>query len=282
MTRGTLHDHTCEPSRLTSVNRKAARRDRERGLTDGTPRSVRPAAKTKRRLSIIIPARNEEHAIGPVLDRLRNGIVWEVIVVDGGSYDRTRDIARHHGATVIQTGASRGRQLNAGAEVATGDTLLFLHADTLLPPGFEEHVFSILARQDTSAGAFCLGIDGCRRALRLIEKTVYYRSKFLQMPYGDQAIFLRAELFHRIGGYPDWPAMEDYALVRRLRRVGRIEIAQAAVLTSARRWLDHGVWRTTLRNQACIAAYRLGISPHRIARFRTRRKERGRSRISAV
>ncbi len=278
MTRRTLHDHTCEPSRLTSVTRKAARQQKERGAPEGRSPPLRPVAKVTHRLSVIIPARNEEHAIGPVLDRLRNGSVWEVIVVDGGSYDRTRDIARRHGATVIQTTASRGRQLNAGAKVATGDTLLFLHADTRLPPGFEQHVFSILARQGSSAGAFRLAIDVRHRSLRLIEKTVYYRSKFLQMPYGDQAIFLRAELFHRVGGYPDWPAMEDYALVRRLRRVGRIEIAQAAVLTSARRWLDHGVWRTTIRNQVCIAAYRLGVSPHTSARFRAGRDERYRSR----
>lgn len=274
MTRATLHDQTCESRRSPSVNERRARKGKEWGSPDGRPRAVRPAGKAKRRISVIIPARNEEHTIGPVLDRLRSGIVWEVIVVDGGSCDRTRDIARLYGATVIQAQASRGRQLNAGAEVATGDTLLFLHADTLLPPGFEQHVFSILADQETSAGAFCLGIDVRWRSLRLIEKTVYYRSKLLQMPYGDQAIFVRAKVFHRVGGYPDWPVMEDYALVRRLRRVGRIEIAQAAVLTSARRWLDHGVWRTTLRNQACIAAYWLGVSPFRIARFRARRDRR--------
>ncbi|MEE9296895.1 MAG: TIGR04283 family arsenosugar biosynthesis glycosyltransferase [Phycisphaerae bacterium] len=220
------------------------------------------------RLSVIIPARNEEGTIARVLECLCDANLWEVIVVDGQSDDRTREIAHLHGALVIQSQPGRGRQLNIGAAGATGDTLLFLHADTLLPPKFDEHVFRVLARPRTSAGAFRLRIDAPGASLRLIEQMVNYRSRFLQMPYGDQAIFVKADAFRRVGGFPQLPVMEDYELVRRLRRLGRIEIAPAAVVTSARRWLTGGVWRTTLYNRVCVAAYRLGVHPDLIARWR--------------
>ncbi len=118
------------------------------------------------------------------------------------------------------------------------------------------------------AGAFRLLIDGEGRSVRLIERMVNIRSRVRQMPYGDQAIFVRATVFHEAGGFPDLPIMEDYVLIRRLRRIGRIEFAPATVVTSARRWIKHGVWRTTLLNQVCIVAYFLGGSPKRIARWR--------------
>lgn len=227
-----------------------------------------------RRLSVIIPTFNEEKTIGHTLDRVRCGSVWEVIVVDGRSTDQTREIARAHGATVIESPPGRGRQLAVGASVATGDTLLFLHADTSLPSGFDDHVFRALDRPGVCAGAFRLLIDGEGRSFRLIERMVDFRSRVRQMPYGDQAIFVPADVFHEAGGFPDLPIMEDYVLIRRLRRIGRIEIAPATVVTSARRWIKHGVWRTTLLNQVCIAAYRLGVSPERIARWRKRRCKR--------
>ncbi len=113
--------------------------------------------------------------------------------------------------------------------------------------------------------------------MRFIEKLVAWRSRVLQMPYGDQALFLTAEIFRRVGGFAELPAMEDYELVRRLRRLGRIEIAPASVRTSPRGWLELGIWRTTLLNQVCIAAYSLGISPGRIAAWRraTRKQSTG-------
>lgn len=189
-------------------------------------------------------------------------------MVDGGSTDRTREVARVRGATVVESPRSRGRQLTRGASIATGDTLLFLHADTSLPSGFDEHVFRALDEPGVCAGAFRLLIDGHERSFRLIEKMVNFRSCVRQMPYGDQAIFIRANVFHEVGGIPDLPIMEDYVFVRRLRRIGRIKIAPATVTTSARRWHHHGVWRTTLLNQLCIAAYRIGVSLQRIASWR--------------
>ena len=221
-----------------------------------------------RRLSVIIPTYNEERTLGHTLDRVRRGNAWEVIVVDGRSTDRTAQIARAHGATVVDSPPGRGRQLTAGASTATGDTLLFLHADTSLPLGFDDYVFRALDQPGVCAGAFRLSIDAQGRSFRLSERMVNFRSRVHQMPYGDQAIFVRADVFHKVGGFPDLPIMEDYVLIRRLRCIGRIEIAPASVVTSGRRWIDHGVWRTTLRNQVCIAAYRLGVSPARIARWR--------------
>lgn len=222
------------------------------------------------RLSVIIPTYNEEKTIGHTLDRVHRGSVWEVIVVDGRSTDQTREIASRHDATVVESLPGRARQLTLGASVATGDTLLFLHADTSLPLGFEDYIFNTLNTAGVSAGAFRLLIDAKGFSFRLIEKIVNLRSRIRQMPYGDQAIFVPANVFHEVDGYPDIPIMEDYAIIRRLRRLGRIEIAPANVITSARRWINQGVWRTTLSNQICIAAYRLGVSPDRIARWRER------------
>ena len=234
---------------------------------------MQPMAGTSSRLSVIIPAQNEAQRIGQVLNRVFQASPWEVIVVDGHSIDRTAYIAKAADATVITSEPSRARQMNAGAAAASGDVLLFLHADTLLPPHFDRHVFEVLGRSGVVAGAFALRINGSPRSLRLIEKAVEWRSRVRQMPYGDQAIFLTATMFDRVGGYPDLPVMEDFELVRGLRRLGRIEIASAPVQTSARRWLACGIWRTTLLNQVCIAAHLLGVRPARIARWRLMGKQ---------
>ena len=118
------------------------------------------------------------------------------------------------------------------------------------------------------AGAFTLRIGSANIALRLIEKCAGWRSRFLQMPYGDQAIFLKTETFRSVGGFPDIPVMEDFEIIRRLRRLGKIRIVDAPAITSARRWHDQGAWRTTLINQCCIGAYLMGVSPARISRWR--------------
>ncbi len=221
-----------------------------------------------RRISVVIPARNEAASIGPVIDRALEAAPLEVIVVDGQSTDGTAAVAEAHGARVVASPPGRGRQLNCGAAAAAGDVLLLLHADTFLPRRFGAHIGRILAGRGVCAGAFRLRIDAPGGAFRMIERAVNWRSRLLQMPYGDQGIFLDAATFRRVGGCPDIPAMEDFELVRRLRRLGRIEIAEAAVVTSARRWARHGIRRTTMLNQACIAAYLLGVSAHRIAGWR--------------
>ena len=165
--------------------------------------------------------------------------------------------------------ASRGRavQQNAGAESATGSTLLFLHADTRLPENFMQELFSVLDRPDVAAGAFRLGIEGAGASLRLIETVANWRSRFLQSPYGDQGLFLRRDIFESVGGFRPLPVMEDFDLIRRVRKLGRIGIAPSAVQTSARRWNRLGPWRTTLINQAMIAGYYLDLDPARLARL---------------
>jgi len=194
----------------------------------------------------------------------------EVIVVDGGSSDDTVQLAESLGVKVIAATTGRAHQMNTGARAATGDILLFLHADTILPTSFQILVRTALiktARATPIAGAFELRIAAPLPSLRLIESSVNWRSRWLQMPYGDQAIFLKREVFDNVGGFPDLPIMEDFELMRRLRRLGRIVIVAAPVLTSGRRWLRLGVWKTTLINQIAILAYLLGVSPLQIAHW---------------
>ncbi len=157
--------------------------------------------------------------------------------------------------------------MNAGAEVAEGTFLVFLHADTRLPEGFGHHIRRILTQSGVAAGAFQLQIDASSARWRFIEKTANWRSRYLQMPYGDQAIFLRTELFREMGGFPDLPIMEDFQLIRRLQGEGRIVIAPAAVVTSARRWEKLGALRTTLINQLMILGFYFGFEPSRLARW---------------
>lgn len=219
------------------------------------------------KISIIIPVLNEASNIRLVLASLQNVANVEVIVVDGGSQDETVQIARFLGVKVVCSAAGRAHQMNAGAISATGDILLFLHADTRLPTGFETMVPLALAQSGTIAGAFSLRIDGNMRSLRLVEKMVNWRSRNISLPYGDQAIFLKAAVFHDIGGFPDLPIMEDFELMLRLRRLGRIAIVPASVLTSARRWQKLGVVKTTFINQVVIIGYFLRVPPSQLVRW---------------
>jgi rSAM/selenodomain-associated transferase 2 len=228
---------------------------------------------TAPRISIIIPVLNEAGTIQEILTRLQEAKDVEVIVVDGGSRDETLTIALSISKRlalslpikVISTTAGRANQMNTGAACASGDILLFLHADTRLPARFDTLLLKALQDVGTIAGAFELRIDAQLRGLRLIEKMVKLRSRFLAMPYGDQAIFLKAAVFHEIGGFPNLPIMEDFELILRLKRQGRITILAAPVLTSGRRWQKLGVLKTTLINQLIIVGYFLGVSPTQLA-----------------
>jgi rSAM/selenodomain-associated transferase 2 len=216
-------------------------------------------------VSIIIPTLNEGERIAATLEHLRHLHHVEVIVADGGSQDRTRELGNRYGVRMVLSAPGRATQMNAGAASALGGILLFLHADTRLPEDFVRHVRSVLSYPNVVAGAFQLKIDAPHRALRWVEKLANWRSTVLQMPYGDQAIFVRSEIFRAIGGFPELPIMEDFELIRRLRRKGRIGMAPLQVLTSARRWEELGVLKTTLVNQLAILAYLFGISPDQIA-----------------
>jgi rSAM/selenodomain-associated transferase 2 len=219
------------------------------------------------KISIIIPVFNEAAKIQETLTRVIDTTNVEVIVVDGGSRDETVEIAKSLGVKVISANPGRASQMNAGAVVAKGNILLFLHADTLLPTNFDTLICSALQDTKTIAGAFELRIDSQLRGLRFIEKMVNGRSSFFALPYGDQAIFLKAAIFEQVGGFPNLPIMEDFELMRHLKREGRITILPASVITSGRRWQKLGVVKTTLINQLVIGGYFLGVSPDKLVNF---------------
>jgi rSAM/selenodomain-associated transferase 2 len=216
-------------------------------------------------ISVIIPTLNEADYLAKTLAPLRAEPNLELIVADGGSLDGTTDIAQSLGAMVIRGKPGRGRQLNGGAATASGEILLFLHADTILPADFGAAVRRCLTSPAVVAGAFRLGIDGANWSLRLIETLANWRARQMRMPYGDQALFLRRSTFSRLGGFPEQEIMEDFELVRRLRKLGRIEMLELTASTSDRRWRTLGVARTTLINQAVIIGYLLGRSPYSLA-----------------
>jgi len=224
-------------------------------------------------LSIIIPTLNEAKIINQTIARIRHSRRTEIIVVDGGSQDETAEIAESLGAKVLRTSPSKAAQMNAGAAEAGGDVLLFLHADTRLPENFEQCVLAAAAQDGFCAAAFALAIESNRKGLRLIEQVANWRSRLLQMPYGDQALFVSRDLFQEVGGYPDYPIMEDFELIRRLKKKGKIAILPESVQTSPRRWLNLGIFKTWLLNQLIIVAYYLGISPQRLSQWYRRGKD---------
>jgi rSAM/selenodomain-associated transferase 2/rSAM/selenodomain-associated transferase 1 len=217
------------------------------------------------RVSVIIPALNEERNIAATLRAVGQSPCHEVIVVDGGSTDATVQRAREAGANILTSKPGRARQMNAGAAATEGGSLLFLHADTLLPPGWREVIPRTLCAPGVTAGAFRFRIAGSFAGKSFIEWTTGFRSRWLQRPYGDQGLFLPRALFEEMEGFADLPFMEDYEFAARLRRRGRIVTVGEAALTSARRWKTLGIVRTTLRNQWMLAAYHLGVSPQRLA-----------------
>ena len=233
-----------------------------------------------KRISIIIPTLNEANVIEDAITRLPQSDAVEIVVVDGGSSDGTAERARELGARVLSTAPSKSGQMNAGAAKAKGEVLLFLHADTRLPEHFDKRVASALTRKGVSAGAFTLGIDSEDRGLRFMEWVANWRARLFKMPYGDQALFVNRQLFFEIGGFADYPIMEDFELVRRLKKRSIIAILPESVKTSPRRWQNFGVFKTWLINQIIIVAYFIGIPPQRLAAWY--RREKGKTEKNQV
>ena len=219
-------------------------------------------------ITVIIPALNEERWIAGTIGQFDGADIRELIVVDGGSTDATVEIARAMGARVLRVRANRGRQQNLGAEHSTGAILLFLHADTTLPDGFEGEVRETLSAPGVSAGAFRFATDARGWRMRLVERMVAIRCGMFEMPYGDQAIFMARDTFRRLGGFAEWPVMEDFDMIRRLKKQGRIALARGTAMTSARRWQKEGIWRLTWVHQMCVLGYYLGVPPDQLERLR--------------
>ncbi len=227
-----------------------------------------PESTQSRSISIIIPALNEAGQIGATLRQLSGAGAAEIIVVDGGSNDETVQIAESFGAHVLKGPANRGKQQNLGAARAVGEILLFLHADTRLPEDFAQQIRAILDEPGAIAGAFRFRLDASGLGISLVERMAGIRCKLFGFPYGDQALFMSRRAFKQVGCFADLPVMEDFDLVLRLKRLGRIRIAKSASVTSARRWREYGVWRVTWKHQLCILGYYLGISPATLTRLR--------------
>ena len=221
-----------------------------------------------RALSIIVPVLEEEAAIVSCLDALadyrRRGA--EVIVVDGGSRDRTPDLAQPLADQILVAPRGRATQMNAGAARATGEVLLFLHADTRLPPRADRLILDGMKRSGRTWGRFDVRITGRSPVLRLVAAVMNLRSRLTGIATGDQAMFVTREAFVRCDGFPDIPLMEDIALSRRLKRIGPPLCLHARVETSGRRWERHGVLRTILLMWRLRLAYFLGAEPAALAR----------------
>ena len=220
-------------------------------------------------LSIVIPALNEAANLERLLPELaRTCPDAEVIVVDGGSVDETADVVRRFpSATLIEAARGRARQMNAGARIASGSALLFLHADTTLPPGAQRAIQDALRLPGVVGGRFDVRFDSPRPVFKLIAAMMNIRSRLSGICTGDQALFVRRRTYDALGGYLDIPLMEDIDLSRRLKRQGRMACLRLRVVTSARKWEREGVLHTialmwTLRLLHCA-----GVEPARLHRW---------------
>jgi len=219
------------------------------------------------RISIIIPALNEAASLPATLAPLQplRARGHEVVVVDGGSTDGTPEVARPMADRVIASPRGRAAQQNAGAAAATGDMLLFLHADTLLPPDADRLVLDGVRTSGRGWGRFDVRLSGAAPGLRVVERMISLRSRVTGIATGDQAIFVRTDWFRRAGGFPPIPLMEDVALSTALKRLGPPLCLRERVTTSSRRWEDRGIARTILLMWRLRLAYALGADPARLA-----------------
>ena len=218
-------------------------------------------------ISVIVPTLNEQACLAATLDALVLAPGDELVIVDAGSADATPDIARRYTRRFYHGPRGRAQQMNIGARQAGGDILLFLHADTLLPPDGLEAVRNALKQPGTVGGAFRLVITPATPALRLVAWGTNLRSRFGGLPYGDQALFVQRRIFEELGGYDDVPFMEDVRLVQALRGRGRLALLPQAAATSGRRWQRDGVLYTTARNTALMTLYFCGVQPATLKRW---------------
>jgi rSAM/selenodomain-associated transferase 2 len=218
-------------------------------------------------ISVIVPVLNEEKSIAGTLQALAPLQPYETIVVDGGSQDSTQDIVAAHGVKMAVSDRGRARQMNRGAQEALGEVLLFLHADTRLPSTALADIANALGDPRYVGGRFDVDLDGNHWMLPLVARLISFRSRISKVGTGDQALFVRREVFQRLGGFPDIPLMEDIAFCRALKRLGAIACLRSRVVTSARRWEIDGVWRTIFTMWTLKLLYFAGVSATRLKRF---------------
>lgn len=216
------------------------------------------------RICVIVPALNEGAGLDRFLAKLTAAKFNEIVVVDNGSTDDTASVAlRHDGVRLVRAAGGRGPALNAGAQTTTAEFLLFLHADTELPDAAATMIEAVLANPDAAGGCFRLRFDKQSRALRIY--AWFTRFDTAVTTFGDQAYFVRRQTFERVGGFPEWPLMEDVELRRRLKGIGRFAKLPVSVVTSARRFEKRGEIRQQFKNAILLISFYLGVSPQRIA-----------------
>ncbi len=221
-------------------------------------------------LSVIVPSFDSAATLGPVLAAVRDqdAIECEIIVADGGSTDATPDIAAQFGARLLSTGQGRGHQLAAGAEASRQDWLLFLHADTVLAPGWDAAAAGFMAEAGNlfRFAAFRFALDDSAPQARWLEAMVAWRCRAFGLPYGDQGLLVSRMLYDAQGGFRAMPLMEDVDLIRRLGR-DRLVMVNAKAVTSAARFRRGGYFRRSIRNLFCLALYLVGLPPRAIVRL---------------
>ena len=222
-----------------------------------------------RQISIIIPVLNEAERLGDSLQSLQalRGRGHEIIVVDGGSVDGTIDQIEGRADRVLETSAGRSVQMNAGARVASGEVLWFLHADSLVPPDADRRLLDALSDRERSWGRFDVAFSGRGAPFRMIATMMNIRSRLTGIATGDQGIFVTRRAFLEVGGFPSIALMEDIAISRALKRIGRPLCLRQTLVTSSRRWEQVGVLRTIVLMWSLRLAYALGIDPARLARL---------------
>ncbi len=226
----------------------------------------------ERRLSVIIPVRNSAGGLGACLDALEpgreRGPIAEIIVVDGGSRDGSRDLAQRRGARVFSTPAGRGRQLAEGGAAASGEWLMFLHGDTVLEAGWRDEVAAFLAEPQNGekAAVFRFALDDETAAARRFEAAVAARCRVFALPYGDQGLLISRGFYESLGGFETLPIMEDVDMVRRIGRA-RLKFLSTRAVTSAVRYRRRGYLRRSARNLSCLALYFLGVRSEVLVRL---------------
>jgi rSAM/selenodomain-associated transferase 2 len=218
-------------------------------------------------ISVIIATLNEEVNLPVTLRQLADHPDVELIVVDGGSVDRTVEPAQRFTPYVFRTLPGRAQQMNLGARHATGDILLFLHADTFLLPGALDEIQRRIIGDGAVGGAFDLHIDSRRRLCKVVAHVASRRSRWLGLPHGNQGIFVWRQVFEALGGFPEIPIMEDLSFARRLRRAGRLTFIRSGLVTSGRRWNANGVLRTALVNWWVTTLFFLHVPPKQLRRI---------------